>query len=437
MKYTQNWQIPRGFKFTKKAFRWLVPFVLLIATTTVAHAETLHALLVIMDADQHVGPAVRANARKVERLLTRVQDETDLRVETRTLLSSQHQAQETELMEWLETRRVADTDVLFVYFSGQGGFAREKELVYLQGGGMPATAFAAKIQRTGTCRLKMLITDRCDAILKLPSENQQRHQAAASQLQDLFQRHQGFLHLTSTTGKAPGWADENIGGLFTHALLQTMQTETETASWRDTFDETRQQVKTTFKSAYPDLPDTTQTDLKNKGIDNQTPQAYRLPNRIGTSPSDNTADLWKMKNRESNFTVDATAEQPDYRIGERVVLNIEVTAGAYVCIFNWESDGDFAMVLPNRLQSDNFLVSGKKHTIPQKGAKFNFPVLGPPGTERVKVIALRNAPDSERITRLVRSFRGDSRRMQAEISQYLREMQRSDWAEDTFEIEIH
>lgn len=436
MKHLQNSHTLKMSEFTQKTFRWLLPLILCLVTAMAAQAETLHALLVIMDADQHVGGAARSNAREVRRLLTQIQDETSLQVETQTLLSSQHQARKVKLTEWLDTRRVADEDVLFVYFTGQGGFAREKEIVYLQNGGISATNLAAQIQNTDTCRLKLLITDRCDAALKLPPENQHRHEAPASQLKTLFEKHEGVLHLTSTTDKEPGWGDENTGGLFTHALLHTIQSETGSASWRDIFHETRQEVKTTFKRAYSDLSNPIKTDLKNKGIDSQTPQAYQLPTHIGTSPPDNTAELWKLKNRESNFTVDIKADQPEYRIDDRVILDVEVTAKAYVCIFNWESDGDFALVFPNRLEADNLLMPDKKYTIPQKGAKFDFPVLGPPGTERVKIIAFRNASDSGKIIRLARSLRDDGARMEAKISQHLQQMRHHNWAEDGTEIEI-
>lgn len=437
MKHPQNWHTLRMSELTQKTFRWLLPLVLCLVTAMAIQAETLHAVLVIMDADQHVGDAVRANAREVRRLLTQIQDEPPLQVEMQTLLSSQHQAQEKELMERLDTLRIADEDVLFVYFSGQGGFAGEKEIVYLQNGGIPTTDLATKIQNTDSCRLKMLITDRCDAVLKLPPENHHRHEAPASQLKTLFEKHEGFLHLTSTTGKEPGWADENTGGLFTHTLLHTIQSETGSASWRDIFQETRQEVKTTFKRAYSDLPDTIKADLKDKGIDSQTPQVYRLPTGIGKTPPDDTVNLWKLKNRESNFTVDIKADQPEYRIDDRVILDVEVTAKAYVCIFNWESDGDLALVFPNRLEADNLLMSDKKHTIPQKDAKFDFPVLGPPGTERIKIVAFRNASDSDEITRLARYLRDDSARMEAKISQHLQQMRHRNWAEDSTEIEIH
>ena len=437
MKHPQNSHTLKMSEFTQKTFRWLLPLVLCLVTAMAAQAETLHALLVIMYADQHVGDAARSNARDVRRLLTQIQDETSLQVETQTPLSSQHQARKVKLTEWLDTRRVADEDVLFVYFTGQGGFAREKEILYLQNGGISATNLAAQIQNTDTCRLKLLITDRCDAALKLPPENHHRHEAPASQLKDLFEKHEGFLHLTSTTGKEPGWGDENIGGLFTHALLHTIQSETGSASWRDIFHETRQEVKTTFKRAYADLPNPIKTDLKNKGIENQTPQAYRLPTRIGTSPPDNTPELWKLKNREADFTVDATAEESDYRIGELVTLNIEVTARAYVCIFNWESDGNFALIFPNEFEADNALAPNRNNKIPEKGAEYELAVSTAPGIERFKIVAFRDVSDSNRITRLVESFRGDGKQMQAEISKRLRDMHRNDWAEDTVEIQTH
>ena len=433
MKYVQN----RNARFTQRALHWLIPLLIGIATALTSDAQTLHALLVIMDADPDVGSATQVNAHDVQRFLIQVEKDTGLQVETETLLSSQNHARKMELMAWLNTREIADEDVLFVYFSGKG----RDEHVYLQDGGISGAALGETVQNTGNGRLKLLITDRCDTLLKHADENHQHANATPAGLEDLFRQHEGFLHLTSATGQEPGWADAN-GGFFTHALFHAIRNGTEPdrsqfASWRDIFHETRQQVNAAFKSAYPTLPDAVKADLQNRGIQNQTPRVYGLPMRIGTPAPENTAELWTLKNPDANFTVDFKTDKKVYLIDELITFNVEVTDSAYIFILNWDTGGNFNLLFPNKYEADNFLGPDKSLTLPPKGGRYEFFAMPPPGTEHIKTLALRNAADSNAIKQMLGGIpdgyrvlqQHDKPQYQAQIVHYLQRMKPSDWAE--------
>ena len=385
MKDGQNRSRLRNCQFAKRAQHWLVPLLICIATAMTAHAQTLHTLLVIMDADLNVGSAMEVNALDIHRFLTQVEKGTGLQVKMKTLLSSQNQARKSELIAWLDTRKIADEDVLFVYFSGKGRFTAPVEHLYLQDGGMTHTEVSKKVQSAGTGRLTLLITDRCDTVLERltdASTHQRTDATPARPLEDLFKEHKGFLHLTSATGQEPGWADTK-GGFFTQALLHAIQHQTDArhqdfTSWQDIFDDTRQKVKANFDHSYPDLADSLKEDLRNRGIWNQTPKAYRLPTSA-TSPSIGRSQLWDLKNPEANFAVDIETDQADYLVEDLITFEVKVTDSAAIFIFNWDTIGNFACVFPNRFETANFLAPGKIWAIPPEEAKYELAAEPPPG----------------------------------------------------------
>ena len=449
MTHLQKQDTFRNTLFSRKTAQWLLPLILCLITIASAQAQTLHALIVIMDANQHVGKAVKINGQAIEDLLTEVDKHTELHLEKQTFLSSRHHARAETLMKWLNTRQIDDDDVLFIYFSGIPGFGGGEELLYLQDGAIAGKDLAQTIQKSGNCRLKMLITDRCNASLMVSIPPPQTNQAPAARLKNLFEKHTGFLHLTSTTGKEPGWTDPKIGGLFTHAFLNTMRrnpvlNQPTFTTWKDVFQHTQQTVKATFKRGYTHLPDAIKIDLRNRGIDNQIPQAYQLPAFTGTQETDKPPKLWALENYAPEFAVNLKTHQTDYRINEKLTFEVEVTEKTYIFILNWDENGNFAILFPNRLEDDNLRRPGKKHIIPQKDARFNLPILGPPGTERIKIFALRNATDNNQMKQLAATLIGakepqkhGSTRIETRILQYLQRMTPADWAENSIKFQVH
>ena len=434
MKYMQS----RNARLTQHALHWLILLAICLAPAMTADAQTLHALLIIMDADPDVGGAMQVNAREIEHFLTQVEKGTGLQVEEKTLLRSQNRARKTELTAWLDTREIAEGDVLFVYFSGKGRFTVPAEYIYLQDGGITHTELSKKVQSTGAGRLTLLITDRCDQVLEHTADSHRHTQATPALLEDLFKKHKGFLHLTSATGREPGWADAN-GGFFTHALLHAIQRETDTGrqgftSWQDIFNGTRQQVTAAFEHARPNLADSLKADLRHREVQNQTPKAYELPTATGTSPGIVKPHLWELENPQANFTVGCKTNQKSYRIDELITFDIKVTYGAHILILNWNAGGDFGLLFPNKFEKDNFFLPGENYTLPPKGAQYEFFAMPPPGTERVKVLAFRNRADSDAIEQIMTATTeygpGEKYAVEEQIVQSLQKMEPGDWAEN-------
>ena len=448
MQYVPN----RTARFIRKALHCCVPLVICITITIPAHAQTLHALLVIMDADPDVGSAMQVNAEGMRYFLREVEEKgKGLQVETKTLLSSQNQARKGEITAWLDTREIADEDILLVYFSGKGRFAAPTEFLYLQDGGISHTELSKKVRDAGTGKLTLLITDRCNALLELPS-NPNVHTdplpGTTARLEDLFKKHEGFLHLTSATDREPGWANAKVGGLFTQALTMSILEPNHQgiASWEAVLKDSRQLVKETFENA--DLPEPMQETLREHGIQRQTPKAYRLPTPSETPAPADTDELWAFENPHVNFTVDLKTDKQNYLIDELINLGIEVTDSVHVFIFNWKNAGKFDCLFPNRFEDANLLAPGKIWSIPPRGAKYEI-FAEAPGTEQFKILALRNAADSNAIQRMLIAAQTekdalDSKRqpkhaglqIEEQIVQYLRQMKPSDWAENRTTAEV-
>ena len=455
MQYVQN----RTVKFTRKVLCWCVPLVICIATAMPAHAQTLHAVLIILDADQDIGSAMQVNAERMQHFLREVEKkDIGLQVETTVLLSSRNEARKGDLTTWLDTREIADEDVLLVYFSGKGRFAAPAEHLYLQDGGITHTELSKKVQSTGTGRLTLLITDRCDAVLKKPfTDIIINAPLRPVQLEALFMKHKGFLHLTSATEQEPGWANAKIGGLFTYALTGVIEEPKHQGitSWEKVFKDSREIVEAIFLRETLNLPESFRETLRVDGIRSQTPKAYQLPTPSETPAPADTDELWALENPHAAFTVDLKTDKKTYVIDESIILSVEVTDDTHVFIFNWKNASNFSYLFPNKFENDNFLASGRM-SIPPRRADYEI-IAEAPGTERFKILALRNVADSDAIQQMLiaaqsermqqrdrpqdpkRQPKHTDQRVEEQIGQYLREMKPTDWAEDrtTAEAKTH
>ena len=81
-----------------------------------------------------------------------------------------------------------------------------------------------------------------------------------------------------------------------------------------------------------------------------------------------------------------------YRIGEFARIGVTVTKPAYVYLFSVR-DNLTVQLLPNRFDSKNYLQAGETRYFPAQGASYNLQVTGPPGIEKVFVVASQTPLD--------------------------------------------
>ena len=165
-------------------------------------------------------------------------------------------------------------------------------------------------------------------------------------------------------------------------------------------------------------------------------------------PSEPEKDLWALTNPESSFDVSLKTSSTRYRVGDYLTLEVRATDDARIIIFNWGPTGKLSVLLPSAYQLDNFVRAGDTYYIPDAEADFDFEVLGPPGVERFKVIALRRNRNNTDIINLFRTGEdpttqqtwswesSDAEIVEKRIINYLRQIDPEDWEEDSDTTEI-
>ena len=86
--------------------------------------------------------------------------------------------------------------------------------------------------------------------------------------------------------------------------------------------------------------------------------------RIHVSATDNTAHTDKL-------IVSFDPVKPSHRVGEPIRFNVRSNKGMYLYVFNVDKKtGDSVLLLPNRLQKDNFYPGNRTLRVPDRGVEF-------------------------------------------------------------------
>lgn len=257
---------------------------------------TVHALLVIDDADRKIGPSCVVDKTYIEDILSSVRHICP--VQTKTLRSSTNTMTAKAIQQWLSSLTPSCNDVVFIYYSGHGGMNKTRgTFLNTQGERLWRDTLVKSIRDVKRVRLKMLITDCCSSPLAPPRVRVEEYSSSTIPLRiykNLFLQHSGFLHITSATegelafGRNPPHLDrrwdpeDGFGGWFTRGLINAINSIPDAnrdgfVSWREVFQESRLNTMRTFNATR--FSTKTQTQLRRLGQTSQTPRAYSLPAR--------------------------------------------------------------------------------------------------------------------------------------------------------------
>lgn len=394
--------------FTKVQLTVLIVFLLGISIFTVpsADAQTVHALLIIMDADSSIGPAMKIDQYKVERLLTSVS--RVYRVEKTVYLSSRNATRKRAVLNWIQSVQPARDDVMFVYYGGHGGMVSHnyrETFLNLTDGQLFRRKLADAMENVN-CRLKMLITDACSNAPRPPivASSYAVETVSKRHIKDLFGQHEGFLHLNASSEGQYSWCHLELGSFFTIALIELISDLSDTdrdgfVAWQEVFELSRNTTEALFKQLYPHFSQSRKRDMQRRGITSQTPKAYSLPERIQSGPPgiprDPADSLWELRNPRAKFNVELQTDKPTYRIDDYLTLQMKAKESCYITILNWDKTGKLTVLLPNQYESTNFVKGGQTHTFPTPEDHFDFILPGPIGRERFKLIAVRKRSASQ------------------------------------------
>jgi len=95
------------------------------------------------------------------------------------------------------------------------------------------------------------------------------------------------------------------------------------------------------------------------------------------------------------FDVDVWTDRQVYNLNDLVRVYFRVTRPCYVYIFNTDTRGVTHQIFPNYFDRDNLCMPGGSYFIPGADpfdARYNLRVVGPPGTEELRIVAVRYRP---------------------------------------------
>lgn len=395
-------------QFTKVQLTILTLFLLGISILIVpsTDAQTVHALLIIMDADPSIGSAMKVDRQKVEKLLTSVNRVYP--VKKTVYLSSRNATRREAVLNWIQNVQVAPRDVVLVYYGGHGGMVSttyRETFLNLTDRRLYRSALANAIEGLD-CQLKLLITDACSNAPRPPivASSFAVETVSKRHIKHLFGQHEGFLHINAASEGQYSWSHIELGSFFTIALMELISDISDTnrdgfVAWSEVFEVTRDVTEEIFNQVYPHFPQSQKQELQRRGITTQTPKAYSLPERMRSRPPgkrrDSADSLWELHNPRPRFNVELQTGKSTYRIGDYLTLRMKAKENCYIMVLNWDKTGKLTVLFPNQYDSNNFVRGDQTRTFPTPQSDFDFILPGPAGRERFKLIAVRKRSASQ------------------------------------------
>ena len=274
--------------------------VLLVAVVffTPAAAEarpTIHAL-VMVGGDIRREAEDRINKEKIANLLYEIEDAKVCNVKLTYLLYGNDNYRDRptpdRILEWIKTVRPHPDDVMFIYYTGDGGVNLETEHLYLRliGNIKYPRDNIGNALNAKACRLKIFLTEVCrwtGVERRIAVVHGHGGFLDETTLHDLFVKHEGFLNVTAATEGEFAWGWFNHGGWFTTSFVSAIYRPwiddgDGFLSWKEMFNETRRLTMAAFKSTYASHSSREfKYDLADRNQTTQRPKYYgELPKRI-------------------------------------------------------------------------------------------------------------------------------------------------------------
>lgn len=290
----------------------------LLGTPFSVRAQEVHALLVLQGADPGIRASVAKNKNLVQQLMEQVSQHCSVRltvmhaddsllstVSSMTLSKGEPahisekrtgSIRERDVNRWLTDVSPTSADTVLVYYNGHGHVeANEHLLKFAENDEVSRADLRARLAQK-PARLKMLITDTCSTLVDAPEV------VAASTTyanvigkghrytQHLFLAHEGMLDITAAERGDYAWGHKDIGGFFTAALIQSIQSCGEKAdvspkdtflTWDEVFAQCITETQHIFTQTLAKSEFGPEDLLQNDKRKPQTPVAYApLPQRL-------------------------------------------------------------------------------------------------------------------------------------------------------------
>jgi hypothetical protein len=97
------------------------------------------------------------------------------------------------------------------------------------------------------------------------------------------------------------------------------------------------------------------------------------------SPSDGGAVISARLDRNGN--------QPTYKIGDKMVVNVKANQDCNVVVFNYDSNNTLTQIFPNDYQQNGYVKAGDTVQIGGADSPFDYQIAGKGGPEKIFVYA--------------------------------------------------
>ena len=273
-----------------------VPIALAIAET--ADAQTVHALLVIMDDDLDIAISVGQNRKRMRNFFDRLPG-TKPEIYSAEEMRKTNELRQQHILDWIQRCPAGAQDTIFVYYSGHGHSDVHKRHYLDLRPSNPAFSvmrndLAAALQAK-PCRLKMLVTDTCSNFLDTQlAASVKQFAALQSKAQlyakNLFLQHEGFLDITAASPGHFARGGDDIGGFFTTALItRSFTAESDTngdrfLSWNEVFAKCKTETQNLLQQALPEIRSNPTVFLQME----QKKQTTQMPHNYAPLPTPTT-----------------------------------------------------------------------------------------------------------------------------------------------------
>jgi hypothetical protein len=221
---------------------------------------TLHALLVIMDADPTIGESTKRDLERVSSAIRTLEDDATLNIKVLSSLAALREGETIPRLKLLEQIQQFDSDsddTLLVYYSGHGYMNGTQHYLALNSRNLDSVSSVSRqsiidalAQKPG--QLKLLITDCCSNQVSVPTTVSGREVERVAEsviyISHLLLEHEGLLNLSAADDGEFAVGNNAVGGYFTASLFEAFDSKSDQdadsfLSWGEVFEVATERVQ--------------------------------------------------------------------------------------------------------------------------------------------------------------------------------------------------
>ncbi|MBX9685176.1 MAG: DUF4384 domain-containing protein [Candidatus Obscuribacterales bacterium] len=125
------------------------------------------------------------------------------------------------------------------------------------------------------------------------------------------------------------------------------------------------------------------------------------PNTATLPAGNSSAMLVKLHQSDGSVisaSLDRSGNSPKYKVGEKLVVNVNAHQDCNVVVFNYDATGTLTQIFPNDYQQNGFVKAGDSVQIGGDESPFDYQVAGKGGVEKVFVYAYPTGNDKAPLT---------------------------------------